>query len=184
MLFSSIHLLKTESSGGNISWKFCYCAKLSGLRLCELIKWSDFDNSWVQMVFFLHLSGLFFLFTSTAMDAGKIFPWFWAVQNLKECHEKTNAWQQNGFVFQCHLFVDYRTTHWRNIGILIGTQCAYITSQERRFTYQTGSNKLQLQGFKALLSHSDQEDDQANWADNEAQVEDNRAVWPILGVDI
>ena len=135
MFCSSIHLLETESSGGNISWKFRYCTKLSGLRLCELIKWSNFDNGRVEMVFFLHLSGFFFLFSSTAMGAGNIFPWFWAVQNLKECHENTNTWQQNVICFfnVTFLYPTYRTTHWRNIGILIGTQCAWITSQERHF---------------------------------------------------
>ena len=62
--------------------------------------------------------------------------------------------------------------------------CIHNFTGKTFFTYQTGSNKLQLQRFKAFLSHSDQEDDQANWADSEAQVEDNRAVRPILGVDI
>ena len=51
-------------------------------------------------------------------------------------------------------------------------------------TYQTWSDKLQLQGFKALVTHTDQEDDEAHRADGQAQVEDNRAVGSILGLDI
>ena len=51
-------------------------------------------------------------------------------------------------------------------------------------TYQTWSDKLQLQGFKALVTHTDQEDDEAHRADGQAQVEDNRAVGSILGLNI